>query len=147
MSRPFSALSCLAKPKSQILMDSAFPLSSTYRMLLGFRSLCTTCKPSRATESRRSTTSAFSLFTSNACLLDRSYYTNLTKPTEDMDRKSFATTSKDLLLYCHSLFVLFDCCMMEKWAYFIFKSVSSVVQWTLHARMLAACHSLLYPPL
>lgn len=59
MSRPFSALSCLAKPKSQILMDSAFPLSSTYRMLLGFRSLCTTCKPSRATESRRSTTAGF----------------------------------------------------------------------------------------
>lgn len=55
--------------------------------------------------------------------------------------------SNHLLLYCHSLFVLFDCCMMEKWAYFIFKSVSSVVQWTLHACMLAACHSLLYPPL
>lgn len=44
MSSPFSARSCLAKPKSQMRMDSGFPDSSTYRMLLGFRSRCTTCR-------------------------------------------------------------------------------------------------------
>ena len=42
MRSPFSARSCLAKPKSQMRRHSGFPDSSTYRMLLGLRSLCTT---------------------------------------------------------------------------------------------------------
>lgn len=42
MSSPFSARSCLANPKSQMRMDSGFPDSSMYSMLLGFRSRCTT---------------------------------------------------------------------------------------------------------
>lgn len=47
MSSPFSARSCLANPKSQMRMDSGFPDSSMYSMLLGFRSRCTTWEDGR----------------------------------------------------------------------------------------------------
>lgn len=44
MSKPFSALSCLAKPKSQMRRLSGEPLSSAYKMLDGLRSRWTTWK-------------------------------------------------------------------------------------------------------